>query len=240
LSLWGFADNKKIREVCLEDVADKFFIRFCSTLADKVLDGKIAIESKCWMIDARGQYKFLNIKALPYLDIHNEIEFIVFSAVDCTSFKNDNERIKRAGQVDPLTGLFNRRAFDKKITSMEKEAIFPLILAVADVDNLKKINDEEGHLVGDEFLKDCGKFLKENFRENDFIARIGGDEFCVILPGCSIEAMKKILRRISQKSQCLNFSLGWDNKRYRAESIKEVFKRADKNMYQQKAIKKSS
>jgi diguanylate cyclase (GGDEF)-like protein/PAS domain S-box-containing protein len=241
---WGLTNGSGMKGGNLKEIVSKSFINSCFVLSEQVLKEKNKAEDGYWVMDSQGEQKFFNVKALPYLNNHKEVEFIVFSAVDCTHFKKDNEKIKRDGQTDPLTGLFNRSAFDQKMTLIEKDKVFPLVLAIVDVDNLKKVNDEYGHLAGDDLIKACGNILKEVFRKDDFIANIGGDEFCVILTDCDVKTVKKRIRRIElEKDRIKNtfkteFSLGWDHKRSKKESVWEVFKRADENMYRQKTSKK--
>ncbi len=241
---WGLTNRNEMKDSNLKEIVGKSFFDLCFVLSEQVLEGKNEAEDGYWVIDSRGKQKFFNVKALPYLNNHKEVEFIVFSAVDCTHFKKDNEKIKRVGQTDSLTGLFNRIAFDQKMAFIEKEKVFPLIMAIVDVDNLKEVNDEYGHLAGDGLIKACGNILEETFRKDDFIANIGGDEFCVILTDCDVETMKKRIRRIElEKDRIKNtfrteFSLGWDYKRFKKESAWEIFKRADENMYRQKVLKK--
>jgi diguanylate cyclase (GGDEF)-like protein len=87
--------------------------------------------------------------------------------------------------TDPLTGLPNRRAFDLRLAeeirrSMRYSHNFSVLMV--DLDEFKRINDTHGHLVGDRALREIARCLRYNVRDTDFMARIGGDEFCLILP----------------------------------------------------------
>ena len=97
-----------------------------------------------------------------------------------------HEQLREQALCDPLTGLYNRRYlnefFDREIARMQREQL-PLALALIDLDHFKRLNDECGHLVGDDVLKEVARHLLENLRSTDAVFRIGGEEFLLILPG---------------------------------------------------------
>ena len=112
--------------------------------------------------------------------------------------KNLHTRLKELLKVDELTGLSNRRHFMdylNKMVSLSKRRSQSLSLLMADVDNFKNINDTYGHHMGDEFLKAVGEVLKENTREEDLAARMGGDEFVILLPQTRLKEALKIAER---------------------------------------------
>jgi len=89
-------------------------------------------------------------------------------------------QLERLADIDALTGLCNRRAFDREL-KMSLERGEPFVLAMLDLDRFKPVNDTHGHAVGDELLRAVGKRLEANCRHNDLVARLGGDEFALIL-----------------------------------------------------------
>ena len=145
---------------------------------------------------------------------------------------------------DPLTGIYNRRAFDKKIKhcieeAKETDAHFSLLFV--DVDDSKQINDGSGHAVGDEYLKLIAKKVMVGLRQDDFFARYGGDEFCVIFKNCNIELASKISGRlltyllnnkleIMRKQYSVSLSLGLTAYR-KGDSTASILKRADEALY---------
>ncbi len=114
------------------------------------------------------------------------------------------EQIEKASQLDHLTGIYNRQHIDSLLELEFSEALknsWPLSLAFIDIDNFKEINDSYGHLAGDEILKNISRFFADNIRETDKLARYGGDEFLLMLPGSSNDAAETILKRLLQLFQ---------------------------------------
>ncbi|WP_320170058.1 GGDEF domain-containing protein [Maridesulfovibrio sp.] len=115
---------------------------------------------------------------------------------------------------DPLTGLSNRRAFERALDQeMERSRRHktPLSLAILDIDNFKSVNDTWGHLKGDEVLMNFAEMLSHRARRYDIVARIGGEEFAVLLSGVGLFKAKQLLQRILEKTKSLVFSTP-DNK----------------------------
>jgi diguanylate cyclase len=86
------------------------------------------------------------------------------------------------GKTDPLTGTYNRRAFDEVIERLTKDNSTQFALVIFDIDDFKKVNDGYGHATGDKVLVEVAHELKEALRNKDFLARIGGEEFCAVIP----------------------------------------------------------
>ncbi|MDB4285605.1 diguanylate cyclase [bacterium] len=158
------------------------------------------------------------------------------------------QNLYRWAIIDELTDVYNRKGFftlaehQLKIAKRTKEAMFMLYV---DLDDLKVINDEHGHKEGDLVLAKAAEILKENFRESDIVARIGGDEF-VVFPirttksnqGIIVERFEKAIVRyneVSKKPYKLTMSFGISS--YdpdSASSLDELLIEADKAMYRMK------
>jgi diguanylate cyclase (GGDEF)-like protein len=101
--------------------------------------------------------------------------------------------------TDPLTKALNRRAFEtiiQKLLEISKITNAPITLAIADLDHFKRINDTYGHLIGDEALKHFVNIIKKNLRKSDYVFRIGGEEFLILLPNTEINDAVEIIERI--------------------------------------------
>lgn len=153
----------------------------------------------------------------------------------------------RSMYIDYLTGVNNRKKLDsylkkKVITSTENKSFSAIMI---DLNNFKSINDTFGHNVGDDALETAAQLLKSCLRENDFIARYGGDEFCVVLDVSNSNDLKAMVGRInnciekynesSSKSYKLGFSMGYAvydcHSRMKAE---DFLKQVDVLMYEDK------
>ena len=125
--------------------------------------------------------------------------------------------LKHKAEHDPLTGLINREAFSK-IKEVLSDTAEPVAYLIIDIDFFKSVNDKYGHLVGDEVLKKIAAILSEQFRNTDYVARIGGDEFAVIMTKFGdtpeliiqrkIETINKMLQKVEDKIPSVSLSVG--------------------------------
>ncbi|GJQ58721.1 MAG: hypothetical protein SCALA701_15220 [Candidatus Scalindua sp.] len=115
---------------------------------------------------------------------------------------------KEENLIDGLTQLFNRKAFDRKLDdAIEKNSknIKSFALIMADIDYFKKINDEYGHIVGDDVLKSVSAVIKKTFRLNDFIARYGGEEFVILIDRIDKQSVHTLCERLRSDIESLDF-----------------------------------
>jgi diguanylate cyclase (GGDEF)-like protein len=113
---------------------------------------------------------------------------------------------------DPLTGLLNRREFERAMSNAVHTARRDLsthILCYLDLDQFKLVNDTCGHIAGDELLRQLSMLLTQKIRANDTLARIGGDEFGLLLNNCSLEDGQKIITDLQESIE--DFRFRWDN-----------------------------
>jgi len=122
----------------------------------------------------------------------------------------DNER--ELSRIDPLTSVYNLRAFEYIASTEIKRAVrtgSPFTIVYMDLDDFKKINDEFGHSVGDSVLQTVGRIVLLNIRRTDVVARVGGDEFVVLLPETAAEGGKVVVEKL-RKLLCNEMeSNGW-------------------------------
>lgn len=110
--------------------------------------------------------------------------------------------VRTRSRLDGLTGVANRATFDEQlrlahaVLSVDAE---PFVLAFIDVDRFKALNDNYGHGVGDRALRNIGRILREGVRSNDGVARMGGDEFAVLLPGANAVAMHRVFDSLQER-----------------------------------------
>jgi len=107
--------------------------------------------------------------------------------------------VQHLAVVDDLTGTYNRNFFNQTIRTELNHARrmdYPLSVLMIDIDRLKPINDRFGHLAGDRLLVTAAQVLKRHLRDVDWVARIGGDEFAVVLPGCSLRMLPSVAEKL--------------------------------------------
>jgi diguanylate cyclase (GGDEF)-like protein/PAS domain S-box-containing protein len=176
----------------------------------------------------------------------NTKPFILSSIDDITERKLAEKKILELSFNDPLTGIYNRRFLQEELKRLNKKRRLPLSIMTLDIDGLKIINDTYGHLQGDRHLKKAANILTKICRSDDIIARMGGDEFTILLPNTSREDAKEIANRLTEECQktnrriSLSFSIGIATKTEVSQKINHVMKEADDNMYLKKKKKKPS
>jgi diguanylate cyclase len=149
---------------------------------------------------------------------------------------------KEGSERDHLTGLYNVRAFDLHYNSMLSRATSNgenCAICLVDIDHFKQINDTYGHLAGDEVIKQVASLLLELTREHDLVSRNGGEEFSVLLPGCSLDKAGEIAERIRSAVNFHPFLLPSKRKLELSVSIGvAAFHKQDigKNLYQEADI----
>ena len=116
--------------------------------------------------------------------------------------KRNNERVLEEALVDPLTGAFNRRYFDAhapRLAARCRAARKSLAVLMVDVDTLKQVNDTHGHAAGDRVLKEVVNRAKFALRPLDLVARMGGDEFAIVMPETNLAAAIQIAERLCSR-----------------------------------------
>lgn len=196
-----------------------------------------------------GRKRWISINARVVCDPNGEILHLEGSCVDITERKLAEERLKYLSQNDILTGLFNRGYFEEEMKHLEDVDI-PVGIIVCDIDGLKLINDTLGHKTGDELLVAASKAIKAVFNDEVIVARVGGDEFTVILPLIGIARLEEAAKRIHTEIDLYNLgnpeiplsmSIGTAFKQQNeATSIYDLFKRADNKMYRKKLLNSKS
>ena len=180
-------------------------------------------------------------------------------AQDISAQKSEQQRLSRIAECDPLTGLLNRGGFEERLADMLRNAsaagaMEPRIaLMYLDVDRFKDINDKHGHGVGDMFLKAFAERLKRCVRASDTVARIGGDEFTIVLermahPGDAAHVAAKIVQAMQEPFDLVGVALNATTSigiafyepsagaaREPTGEVAALIKRADAMLYQAKA-----
>ena len=216
-------------------------------LLSQTANRRQGIESSYELVIQRpnGQKRNILCTAAPRWD-ENE-QFIGGMGVirDITEHRNEMEHLRYLSSHDPLTGIHNRAYFEEKLQKLENSGQYPTAVIMIDVDNLKKINDNWGHAVGDQLLTRTARLLKRSLREGDLTARIGGDEFAILMPKTDQKTLDGIIQRLREQVALENEQLGpgcqpieisiGGSVQEKPGSLKDALKQADVRMYLDKA-----
>ncbi|OPX86026.1 MAG: putative diguanylate cyclase YegE [Pelotomaculum sp. PtaB.Bin013] len=197
------------------------------------------------LVDKMGNTKnvIINITRLPGTSKY------VVSLLDITEQKRIEKQLKYLSFHDTLTGLYNRAFFEEEMRRLGNERHMPISIIMCDVDGLKLVNDTLGHHAGDELLVSASGIIKKCFRKSDIVARIGGDEFALILPNSNRNIAEKACCNIrnalakynaANTKNILSLSIGFAVKDDPSVSMAELFKEADNSMYREKLHHKES
>ncbi|MCK4241169.1 MAG: diguanylate cyclase, partial [Candidatus Atribacteria bacterium] len=171
------------------------------------------------------------------------LEFVSFQVATAIERKQTEEKIKHLSFHDSLTGLYNRPYFEEELKRLSTSRYYPLSIVMIDINGLKVINDTFGHQEGDRLLQHLSQILTSVSRQGDILARIGGDEFAILLPSTTSEDAHEFCERIKKACQQdkikpiylrLNISLGHATQEGEYKDINSLLRAADRNMYQDK------
>lgn len=204
-------------------------------------------EWECELANRRknGQIYWEWVKISPVFDSAGNIIKYLKVAQDITDRKKYEESLHYLSTHDSLTGLYNRVYFDAEMKRLEASREYPVSIIVADVDGLKTVNDSEGHDAGDQLIQATASAILTVFRAADVVARIGGDEFAVLLPHTdrqtAQEAVDRIRSNIESSASELHgggLSLGIATAQS-GDELLAALKRADELMYLDKHQKRN-
>ncbi|HEX3039370.1 MAG TPA: diguanylate cyclase [Caproiciproducens sp.] len=207
----------------------------------ELLEGTTVQHNEVYLFLPGGIKKDIDVKATAISLSNKEILGYVFVLRDVTEQKKNEAQIYYLTYHDKLTGLYNRRFVEEEISRLDVQRNLPISVMIGDVNGLKLVNDTFGHPAGDQLLIAAAKAISEACREDDIIARWGGDEFMVLLPHTMLQSTAQIAERIMK--QCeekhvgnidLSISIGYATKTEAEQDIEKVIKRADDFMYQSK------
>ena len=179
---------------------------------------------------------------IPYLNTLIRFNIFIIISLFLMEIRRQLNQVAYLADTDGLTGLANIRCFNEDLkfeTKRNKRYKRPFTLVYIDCDNFKEVNDTHGHDAGDRLLRDVANTLRTNLRNSDIVARIGGDEFAILLPETDYDGANAILHKFHKKlllTMKLNrwpvtFSIGAVTFQNALSDIKDMVKAADDLMY---------
>jgi diguanylate cyclase (GGDEF)-like protein/PAS domain S-box-containing protein len=240
----GYAEEEllklSISDYLLPEESDKGTKTFNKIRTTGFAEGEFRVRKK------DGQENWISLTGA----IINDNNLIAFCS-DVTERKERDSRIEYLNFNDSITKVHNRAFFEEELKRLDAEEYLPLSYIISDTNGLKMVNDTLGHAAGDIVLIGTAKVLQRNTRKNDILARVGGDEFALLLPKTDSSEAQAIMERIqmecqetvvdvSQQEIKLSISMGHATKTKSSEPISQVLKTAEDFMYRRKLLERNS
>ena len=151
----------------------------------KAMREGVSIRSQILNYDKAGNELWLDINMVPLFDENGSLVYYAAIERDLTEYKKLQAHLENMATIDSLTGLANRQAFMQRAKNEFNRArryARPLTVVMIDIDHFKAINDQHGHAVGDDVLRQAADICQSSLRGSDFMGRVGGEEFVLLLP----------------------------------------------------------
>lgn len=242
LTLFGAPDKGSL----LDATERVFGARMRDSFAEQLLDlwdGQLVQQREVVNTTLAGEPLHIHMQ-FAVLEAHrDDWSMVLVSLVDITARKKAEAYLEYLGKHDVLTGLRNRAFYVDELNRLTRKGPWPVALLVMDMNGLKAVNDEHGHAAGDALLRRAGEVLGKAVDSPGCAARIGGDEFCVLIPGGDERAAQGMAERVAglveinnqfYPGQALSFATGTAVARS-GEQIESAVHHADQAMYEDKA-----
>lgn len=238
------------------DVIGKRFYTMNVSFGDRELRGEycpISGSDKALVYETRavladGKEHWIQWMDRPILDDLNRVAEYQSVGRDISESKRLEEELRYLSTHDMLTGIYNRAFFETELKRLERSRLYPISILMVDVNGLKNTNDTQGHASGDELLQAAAQVLSACFRPEDIVARFGGDEFAVLLPGLDETAAADVLARVrasqdryneNSGGMSLSLSIGIATAD-KGDTLVDVLSEADRSMYLDKGRQKGT
>jgi len=175
----------------------------------------ISLDGDCVLLDRTGKRRAIDDSAAPITDPNGRVEGVVLVFRDVTEERRQQREMHFQANHDPLTGLPNRREFETRLQRVVRDAHerhTEHVLCYLDLDRFKPVNDTCGHAAGDEMLRQLTALCRTHCRKRDTLARIGGDEFGLLLEHCTLDQARRVVEQVLQA--VIGFEFLWEEHRF--------------------------
>ncbi|MCL4528907.1 MAG: sensor domain-containing diguanylate cyclase [Chloroflexi bacterium] len=241
LQLFGAASKEELLSNLNRVFRDAMSDHFIDELVD-MWDGKTNYEREEINYSLSGEPINIQLDWRMMPGHEQDFSWVLVAIQDITARKKAEEYLRYLGTHDVMTGLYNRAYFEETLLQLEKDRHEPISVIIADLNGLKQVNDSAGHQAGDNLIRRTAEVLKTGLEENTLVARIGGDEFVILLPGADGATASELISH-------LHLLIELNNKYYREPvlsisfgaatsqpglSLEKVISQADNTMYKDK------
>jgi diguanylate cyclase (GGDEF)-like protein len=243
LELFGAPDKATLLQHLPEVFRDEMEPHFREQLVD-LWNGKLFQQREVvnYALDGSKLHLLLQLSVLPGHE--RDWSLVQVALTDITARKKAEAYLEYLGTHDVLTRMFNRAYYADELNRLERKGPHPITIIIADLNGLKKANDELGHAVGDALLRRTGEVFEKLVEKPASVARIGGDEFAVLLPGIDAIGGEAVVNSLAELIKLnnqyypdieLTLSVGMATSQ-RDERLEQVVKRADMLMLEAKHL----
>ncbi len=239
------------RDLSFSDLIDPGYREVIWDIWARVLKSKTVFKDEYKITTASGETKWVYEQGQGIYDGSGRVQALEGLIIDITDRKKREEEIQYLNDHDVLTGIYNRRFFEKEKSRLDDAAMLPISVIIGDINGLKLINDAFGHAQGDKLIVKIAKIMKSCLRPRDVLARTGGDEFGILMPKTDSKTAYEVLGKIkracgmynksvSNEAYYINVSLGYSTKTSAHEDFERVIKVAEDFMYRGKLLERKS